>query len=195
MTLLDSINRIGNESAGRGFQPSFQPSFPCSEDYHRGPCRIRGLRQPQLSRSAEFNLVPESLLPASVERFFAVQIEKVGAIVGDERVLLLADDSHQLPAFQAAESAVTYLVRGVARRMGDAYKRCMKASGLSEASRWRGHLSPMTSRAHRFSLCPGRRGWPTPARKSLQIQRRKCNFLAVECGITLQNFGNAGTSI
>ena len=64
---------------------------------------------------------------ASVKRFFAVQIEKVGAIVGDERVFLLADDSHQLPVFQAAESAVTYMVRGVARRTGDTYKRCMKA--------------------------------------------------------------------
>ena len=64
---------------------------------------------------------------ASMERFVAVEIKKVGAIVGDERVLLLADDSHQLPVFQAAESAVTYMVRGVARRTGDTYKRCMKA--------------------------------------------------------------------
>jgi hypothetical protein len=34
---------------------------------------------------------------ASVERFFAVEVEKVGAIVGDERVLLFAHDPHQLP--------------------------------------------------------------------------------------------------
>lgn len=36
---------------------------------------------------------------ASVERFFAVEIKKIGAIVGDERILPLADDSHQLPIF------------------------------------------------------------------------------------------------
>ena len=64
---------------------------------------------------------------ASVEGLVAVQTKKVGAIVGDERVFLLADDSHQLPVFQAAESAVTYMVRSVARRMGDTYKRSMKA--------------------------------------------------------------------
>jgi hypothetical protein len=34
---------------------------------------------------------------ASMKRFLAVQSKKVGAIVGDERVLLLADDSHQVP--------------------------------------------------------------------------------------------------
>jgi hypothetical protein len=45
-----------------------------------------------------------------VERFFAVQIKEVGAIVGDKRVLLLADDPHKLPIFQTAESAVTYMV-------------------------------------------------------------------------------------
>lgn len=33
----------------------------------------------------------------------------------------------QSPVFQAAESAVTYMVRSVARRMGDTYKRSMKA--------------------------------------------------------------------
>lgn len=32
-----------------------------------------------------------------MERFFAMEIEEVGAIVGDKRVLLLADNAHQLP--------------------------------------------------------------------------------------------------
>lgn len=56
---------------------------------------------------------------AGVERFLAVEIKKIGAIVGDERVLLLPYYSHKLPIFQAAESAVTDMVRAVARRMGD----------------------------------------------------------------------------
>lgn len=34
-----------------------------------------------------------------VERFSAVEIKKVGAIVGDERELLVADDEHKLPIF------------------------------------------------------------------------------------------------
>ncbi len=64
---------------------------------------------------------------ACVERFFAVQIKEVGAIVGDERVLFLADDSHKLPIFKPAESTVTDMACAVARRMGDSDKRCVKA--------------------------------------------------------------------
>ena len=44
-----------------------------------------------------------------VEPFFAVEIKEVGAIVGDECVLLLADDPHKLPVFEPPESAVTYM--------------------------------------------------------------------------------------
>jgi hypothetical protein len=57
-----------------------------------------------------------------VERFLAVEIKKIGAIVGDERVLLLAYYAHKLPIFQAAESTMTDMVRAVARRMGDGDK-------------------------------------------------------------------------
>jgi hypothetical protein len=81
---------------------------------------------------------------ASVERLFAVEIKKVGAIVGDERILLLADDSHKLPVFQSAESAVTDMVCAVARRMGDADKGCVQAFvnqklhlGVATFLRWR----------------------------------------------------------
>jgi hypothetical protein len=49
-----------------------------------------------------------------------VEIKTVGAIVGDERVLLLADDTHELPILQAAESKVTDMVCTVAPSMGDA---------------------------------------------------------------------------
>jgi hypothetical protein len=52
---------------------------------------------------------------AGVERFFAMQIKKVGAIVGDKGVLLLADDLHQLPILQAAETAMRDVVSRVAR--------------------------------------------------------------------------------
>jgi hypothetical protein len=52
---------------------------------------------------------------ASVKRFFAVQIKEVGAIVRDERVLLLANNTHKLPIFQAAESTVADMVCAVAR--------------------------------------------------------------------------------
>jgi hypothetical protein len=34
-----------------------------------------------------------------VERFVAVEFEEVRAIVGDEGVFLLTDDSHELPIF------------------------------------------------------------------------------------------------
>jgi hypothetical protein len=64
---------------------------------------------------------------AGVEQFLAVETKKIGAIVGDERVLLLADYAHKLPIFQAAESTVTDMVRAVARRMGDGDKRRMKS--------------------------------------------------------------------
>lgn len=63
----------------------------------------------------------------SVERLFAVQTKKVGAIVGNERVLLLADYAHKLPVLQPAESTVTDMVCGVARRMRDGDKGCVKA--------------------------------------------------------------------
>jgi len=43
-----------------------------------------------------------------------VQIKKVGPIVGDEGVLLLAGDLHQLPILQAAESAMSDVVSCVA---------------------------------------------------------------------------------
>ena len=56
---------------------------------------------------------------ASVERFFSVEIKKIGAVVGDERVLLVADDPHKLPILQSAESAVTDMVCAVTRRMGN----------------------------------------------------------------------------
>lgn len=59
---------------------------------------------------------------AGMEQFLAVEIKKIGAIVGDERVLLLADYAHKLPIFQPAESTVTDMVRAVARRMGDGDK-------------------------------------------------------------------------
>jgi hypothetical protein len=52
---------------------------------------------------------------ACMERFFAVQIKKVGAIVGDAGVFLLADDLHQLPILQAAVSAMSDMVSRVAR--------------------------------------------------------------------------------
>jgi len=64
---------------------------------------------------------------AGVERFLAVEIKKIGAIVGDECVILLADCAHKLPIFQTAESTVTDMVRAVARRMGDGHKRCVQA--------------------------------------------------------------------
>jgi hypothetical protein len=48
---------------------------------------------------------------ASVERFVAVQIKKVGAIVGDKGLFLVADDRRQLPVLQAAESAVSDVKR------------------------------------------------------------------------------------
>ena len=79
-----------------------------------------------------------------MERFFAVETKKVGAIVGDERVLLLADDPHKLPIFQSAESAVTDMVRAVARRMSDGNKGCVQALvnqqlhvGVATFRRWR----------------------------------------------------------
>lgn len=49
-----------------------------------------------------------------VKRFFAVENKEVGAIIGDERVLLLPDDTHKLPIFQPTESAVTDMVSAVA---------------------------------------------------------------------------------
>src|ERR1700730_6298702 len=64
---------------------------------------------------------------ASVERLFAVQIKKVAAVVGDDRILLLADDTHKLPIFQAAESTVADMVCAVARGVGDADKGCVQA--------------------------------------------------------------------
>ena len=64
---------------------------------------------------------------SGVERFLAVEIQEIGAIVGDERALLLADYAHKLPIFQAAESTVTDMVRAVARRMGDGDKGCVQA--------------------------------------------------------------------
>lgn len=62
-----------------------------------------------------------------VERFFAVKVKEVGAVVRDERVLPLADYAHKLPIFQAAEAVVTDMVRAVARRMDDRDKGCVKA--------------------------------------------------------------------
>ena len=56
-----------------------------------------------------------------------MQIKKIGAIVGDERVLLLPDYAHNLPIFQAAKSTVTDMVRAVACRMGDGNKGCVQA--------------------------------------------------------------------
>ena len=53
----------------------------------------------------------------------------------------------------------------------------------------------MTSRANWFSLCPGTCGWPASAWKGPHIERREFDFLAVQCGVTLQNFFDAGTLI
>lgn len=64
---------------------------------------------------------------ASVERLLTVEIKKVGAVVGDKRVLLLADDTHKLPIFQSAQSTVTDMVCAVARRIGDGGKGCVQA--------------------------------------------------------------------
>lgn len=64
---------------------------------------------------------------ASVERFSAVEIEKVGAIVGDERVFVLPDNADKLPILQAAESTMTDMVGAVARQMGDGDKGCVQA--------------------------------------------------------------------
>jgi hypothetical protein len=57
---------------------------------------------------------------------------------------LLADDPHKLPIFQAAESAVTYMVCVVARRMGDGNKGCVQTFvnqklhvGVAIFRRWR----------------------------------------------------------
>ena len=79
-----------------------------------------------------------------MEWLFAVQTKKVGAIVGDERVLLLADDAHKLPVLEPAESTVTNMVCAVARGMGDADKRCVQAfvnqklhAGVAVFRRWR----------------------------------------------------------
>ena len=64
----------------------------------------------------------------------------------------------------AAESAVTYMVRSVARRMGDTYKRCMKAFvyqklHVGERS-FPGSPSNLTAwnpfDGHTFRLGPGR---------------------------------------
>jgi hypothetical protein len=79
-----------------------------------------------------------------VERFFAVEIKKIRAIVGDERILLLADDSHKLPIFESTESAVTDMVCAMARRMRNGDKGSMQAFvnqklhvGLAIFRRWR----------------------------------------------------------
>ena len=79
-----------------------------------------------------------------VERFFAVEIKKVGAIVGDERVLLLADDAHKLPVLQPAESTVTDMICAVARRMRNGDKGCVQTFvnqklhvGVAIFRRWR----------------------------------------------------------
>jgi hypothetical protein len=53
----------------------------------------------------------------------------------------------------------------------------------------------MTSRVNRFSFSPGTRSWASPAWKSLHIQGRKFNLLAVQRGIALQDFVNACTLI
>jgi hypothetical protein len=81
---------------------------------------------------------------ASMERFVAVEIKKVGAVVGDERVLLLADNAHKLPIFQAAESTVTDMVCAVARRMRNGDKGCVQAfvnqkldAGFAISRAWR----------------------------------------------------------
>ena len=64
---------------------------------------------------------------ASVKRLFAVKVKEVGAVVGDERVLLLTDNAHKLPIFQAAEPTVIDMVRRVARRMRNGHKGCVQA--------------------------------------------------------------------
>jgi len=64
---------------------------------------------------------------ASVEWFSAVEIEKVGAIVGDERVFLLPDNANELPILQAAESTMTDMVCAVASRMSEGDKGCVQA--------------------------------------------------------------------
>jgi hypothetical protein len=81
---------------------------------------------------------------AGVQGLFAVKVKKVGAIVGDERVLLLADNAHKLPIFQAAESTVTDMVCAVARRMRNGDKGCVQAFvnqklhvGVAIFRRWR----------------------------------------------------------
>src|SRR5215471_6695250 len=61
-----------------------------------------------------------------MERFLTVQIKKVGAIVGDEGVFLLADDLHQLPILQAAESAMSDVVSRVARCVSYGDEGCVK---------------------------------------------------------------------
>ena len=53
----------------------------------------------------------------------------------------------------------------------------------------------MPSRANCFPSCPRTRSWAAPARKSLHVQTRKFNFLAIQRGITLQNFVDARTLI
>jgi hypothetical protein len=60
---------------------------------------------------------------ARVQGLPPVKGQKVGAIISDERVLLLADDSHDLPILGTAESSVGDMVGDVAGSMGYFHQR------------------------------------------------------------------------
>lgn len=60
---------------------------------------------------------------ARVQGLLPVKGQKVGAIIRDERVLLLADDSHELPILGTAESSVDDMVGDVAGGVGYFHQR------------------------------------------------------------------------
>jgi hypothetical protein len=63
---------------------------------------------------------------ARVQGLLPVKGQKVGAIIRDERVLLLPDDSHDLPILGSAESSVGDMVGDVAGGMGYLHQRGVK---------------------------------------------------------------------
>ena len=63
---------------------------------------------------------------ARVQGLLPVKGQKLGAISRDERVLLLADDSHELPILGTAESSVGDMVGGVAGGMGYFHQRSVE---------------------------------------------------------------------